>query len=84
MFIRSNLLKILFPDTVRYDGGTCKRILTSIGFIAGKTSNEGRASERQKNEKSKKIEKIDRIIFFRSVGSKIVFQLFFQVFRHLQ
>ena len=57
MFIRSNLLKILFPDTVRYDGGACKRILTSIGFIAGKTSNEGRASERKKNEKSEKIEK---------------------------
>ena len=54
MFIRSNLLKILFPDTVRYDGGACKRILTSIGFIAGKTSDEGRASERQKNEKNEK------------------------------
>ena len=84
MFIRSNLLKILFPDTVRYDGGACKRILTSIGFIGGKTSDEGRASERQKNEKSEKIEKNDLIIFLRSVGSKIVFQLFFQVFRHLQ
>ena len=32
-------------------------------------------------KKMKKIEKIDLIIFFRSVGSKIVFQLFFQVFK---
>ena len=71
--IRSNLLKIYFPDTVGYNGGACKRILTSIGFIAGKTSDEGRASERQKMKKMKKIENIDLIIFFRSVGSKIVF-----------
>ena len=58
MFIRSNLLKILFPDTVRYDGGACKRILTSIGFIGGKTSDEGRASKRKKMKKVKKFKKL--------------------------
>ena len=58
MFIRSKLLKILFPDTVRYNGGACKRILTSIDFIGGKTSNKGRASERKKNEKSEKLKKL--------------------------
>ena len=58
MFIRSKLLKILFPDTVRYNGDACKRILTSIGFIGGKTSNEGRASERKKMKKVKKLKKM--------------------------
>ena len=49
------------------------RIIPSINFIEVETPNKDRSSKFKKSEKVKKIEKFDRVIFFRSSSLKKVF-----------
>ena len=41
MFLHLTFVSIIFADTIRYDGGACKRNSVSIGFIEVKISDEG-------------------------------------------
>ena len=41
MFLHLIFVFITFPDTVRYDGGACKRISLSIDFIEVENADEG-------------------------------------------
>ena len=41
MFFTFDFYLITFPDTVRYDGGACKRISLSIDFIEIENADEG-------------------------------------------
>ena len=41
MFLHLIFVLIIFPDTVRYDGGACKRISLSIDFIEVENPNKG-------------------------------------------
>ena len=48
MFLHLIFVLIIFPDTVRYDGGACKKISLSIDFIEVENTNKGRNLEMKK------------------------------------
>ena len=81
--MRSNFLKIYFPDTVRYNGGACKRILISIASCQHFYWHKGCTPKVEKMKKNEKTEK-NWSYFLRRVSSKIVFKWFFHSCRGIQ
>ena len=64
--MRSNFDLTSFSDRARYETYASRKEYSVYRCIRVETPDKDRSSEFKKSEKVKKIEKIDRVIFFRS------------------
>ena len=73
-------MKILFPDTVRYNGGARKVSKNSIASSLGKNADKGDTPKVKNDKKNKKMKKLMKSDFLRQKAQKKIFQLFFSFF----